>query len=147
MRAKTLCLAGLLAVLAAVGNGCAVGMYGYTEDIAMDRYLLIDGEYVNFGYKRLTYIKAARKSVRSFMEATGNPDLIYEHREKTGRVALRLYYVEQDTVFVFLERSPAPDSMYIKEIRPITDAEWATYLELYRATGRIMPTASAKSSP
>ena len=115
-------------------SSCAGYMHGYTKDRAFGRYLLVDEQAENFGYKRMQYIQGYRPSIEGFVNKHGLPDFIYEFETENDREGIRLYYVNEDIVYVFVEYSWRPSSAFLSEHRELTDYENATYIELKKTS-------------
>ena len=113
-------------------TGCASYMHGYTQREAENRYLLVDKNTDSFGYKRMEYNLGYNDSLKGFIEQNGYPDFIYEYENKGGRDSIKLYYVEKDVVYIYESNSWKADSLYLKEYRPLTEYEKATYQELLK---------------
>ena len=67
--------------------------------------------------------------IGGFVETHGYPDMTFESTIN-NRAAIALYYVEQDEVFVFIERSWNPDSRFLLDHRSMLDVERDAYSEL-----------------
>ena len=120
----------LLLLMVFVMQGCAAYMHGYTKREAMERYLLVDKESQNFGYKRMEYNLGYNRSLQGFVEKHGLPDFIYEYKNEKERESIKMFYVEKDIVYIYESQSWMADSLFLKEHRPLTDYEKATFKEL-----------------
>jgi hypothetical protein len=107
-------------------------MHGYTQRKSEDRYLLVNKEKENFGYKRMTYNLGYNSSLQGFVDQNGYPDFIYEYQNDKGRDSIRMYYFKKDIVYVYESNSWLADTLYLKEFRVLTDYEKATYKELLK---------------
>ena len=104
-------------------TNCASYMHGYTQQKAENRYLLVDKTTDSFGYKRMEYNLGYNSSLKGFVEQNGYPN-------EEGRDSIRMYYVNKDIVYIYESNSWMADSLFLKEHRPLTDYEKATYKEL-----------------
>jgi hypothetical protein len=107
-------------------SGCASYMYGYTELDAVGKYLHVDAEDQNFGYKRFKYTKAYYSTIYYFTEEKGIPSCILMEREN-GRRIIILYYTDENTAYEFKEGSWTPDSLYLSDTRKISHFEWDVF--------------------
>ena len=107
-------------------SGCGSSMHGYTEEKALNRYVLIDEKGKNFGYKRLRYITAFFE-LEPFLVINGKPDFLYEE-EIRGRKRFSLFYVESNSVIVMSGKNFGGGLIF--EERQLTAYEKATYEEL-----------------
>jgi hypothetical protein len=125
-------LAIALVILGAALSGCAGWMQGYTKRQAFQRYMLVDAATKSFGYKRLTYSQGFYSLIREYTLVHGLPSFIYEFKTEDKKDGLCLYYVREDTVYVFVKLGWLPDTLHLQEQRHLTDYEKATYQELLR---------------
>jgi len=112
--------------------GCSGYMYGYTERRAMHRYLMVNEVNENFGFKRMKYNMGYNSSLKGFVKEHGLPDFILEYKNEQRRNGIKMFYVKKDIVYAFEYRTWTPDSLYLKEHRPLTEYEKSTYEELIR---------------
>lgn len=110
-------------------TSCASYMYGYTQHDAENRFLLVGDTTEDFGRQRLGYLMGYSAPIGGFVEAHGYPDMTFESTID-DRAAIALYYVNQDEVFVFIEKNWNPDSRYLLDHRRMLDMERAAYAEL-----------------
>ncbi len=110
--------------------GCASYMHGYTKRTAMDRYLIVNEATESFGFKRMKYNMGYNRSLKGFIEKNGLPDFIFEYENKKGREAIKMFYVEKDTVYIYESQSWTANSLYLKDYRKLNEYEKATYEEL-----------------
>lgn len=103
-------------------------MHGYTSDKSLNRYLFVNQELDNFGYKRLQYNKGYYE-LKSFLEKNGTPDFFIENKEKGKRLRITFFYVKEDKAITMEEKGFGGNLSYI-ENRPLSDYEKATYNEL-----------------
>ena len=78
----------------------------------------------------MEYNLGYNSSLKGFVEQNGYPDFIYEYQNEEGRDSIRMYYVNKDIVYIYESNSWMADSLFLKEHRPLTDYEKATYKEL-----------------
>lgn len=109
--------------------GCTWLDYQETKLHSTSLYHPVDAEAGNFGYQRLMINRRYREPVDAFVQAHGNPDWIFEYNQAT-REGIRLYYLEEDRVYDFLERGASPNSATLLEERPLTSFEKARIKEL-----------------
>lgn len=109
---------------------CSSYMHGYTQLESLNRYLIVDESKKSFGYKRMTYNIALNNSLEGFVKNNGYPDFIYEYKNEKSRDSIKMYYIEKDTVYIYESDSWIANSLYLKENRPLTEYEKATYNEL-----------------
>lgn len=126
---RTGLLAVFLLLAALFTSSCASYMYGYTQREAEDRFLLIGDSEEDFGHRRLSYLMGYSAPIGGFVEAHGFPDMTFESTID-NRAAIALYYVDQDEVFVFIERNWNPNSRYLLDHRRMLDLERVAYREL-----------------
>jgi hypothetical protein len=124
---KRLLLAVVL--LAGLNGACALWQYQDTKIRSTGTYLPVDAERQSFGYERLAINRRLRAPLDRFLADRPPPDYIYEYNEAT-RAGLRLYYLEEDRVYDFLEQNVNPNSALMKEERPLTSFEKAYLQEL-----------------
>jgi len=117
-------------------SGCASYMHGYTQDAALDRYLLVDESTNSFGYQRMKYATGYHGTLEGFVAENGFPDFIYEYETPQGHDAIRLYYAKQNTAYIYECSSWSPSSLYLKKQRRLSAYEKATYKELLREAGK-----------
>jgi len=139
-------LAVALVILSAALSGCAAWMQGYTKRQAFQRYMLVDVTAKSFGYKRLTYNQGLYSLIREYTLVHGLPNFIYEFKTEDKKDGLCLYYVSEDTVYVFVKLGWLPDTLHLQEQRHLIDYEKATYQELLRVRNA-PPNTSAQPTP
>jgi hypothetical protein len=116
--------------------GCSSWMHGYTKSKSFNRYLLVDIEAENLGYKRMEYIQGFREPIEKFVQKNGLPDFIYEFETKDEREGIRMYYVKQNRAYIFVEENWRPSSIFLSEKRRLTPYEKATYRELRKSSAQ-----------
>ena len=121
---RTLVVAALL-----LPTGCAWLDFQETKLYSGSRYLPVDAEAKNFGYQRLMINCRLREQVDDFVQSHGYPDFIFEYNKAT-RNGIRLYYLEENQVYEFLERGASPNSAALLEQRALTSFEKAEIKEL-----------------
>lgn len=114
--------------------GCAGYMHGYTKSKSFNKYLLVDRKSENFGYKRMQYIQDFRPPLKGFVKKHGIPDFIYEFKTENGREGIKMFYVNKDIAYVFIEDNWRPSSIFLSEHRKLTDYEKLTYKELIKSS-------------
>lgn len=119
------------AVLASIliAAGCAWLDYHDTKVYSASRYLPVDAEAQNFGYQRLMINCRLREPVDALVQSRGTPDYIFEYN-KAAQNGIRLYYLQENRVFDFLERGTNPNSATLLEERELTSYEKAEIKEL-----------------
>lgn len=114
--------------------GCNPFMYGLTEDKAMNKYLLVTGDKDNFGDRRIKYNQGLYKhsALDKFLgcKCMGRPSFIYEYKTQNKIRGIKLFYVPNDSVFVFEELRKGNLVTYLKETRKINESEHAIYNQL-----------------
>jgi hypothetical protein len=125
---QTITYVAAIAFLLTTFQGCASYMHGYTSDKSLNRYLFVNQELDNFGYKRLQYNKGYYE-LKSFLEKNGTPDFFIENKEKGKRLRITFFYVKEDKAITMEEKGFGGNLSYI-ENRPLSDYEKATYNEL-----------------
>jgi hypothetical protein len=121
---RTLVVAALL-----LSTGCAWLDYQETILHSGSRYLPVDAEAHNFGYQRLMINCRLREQVNGFVQSHGYPDFIFEYN-KAEQNGIRLYYLQENQVYDFLERGANPNSAALLEQRALTSFEKAEIKEL-----------------
>jgi len=114
-------------------TACKSFNYGLTHRKAVNNYHLVTADNTNFGNKRLKYnLGHHRNSALSgFVKQRGNPDLIYEYEDAEKRDGIHLYYVQADSVFVFIEAyKNKPFSTVSNNCRKMTEQERNAYRQL-----------------
>lgn len=119
----------LLTVAILLTSSCASYMYGYTQQEAENHFILVGDADNDFGRRRLGYLMGYSAPIGGFVETHGYPDMTFESTIN-NRAAIALYYVTQDEVFVFIERSWNPDSRFLLDHRRMLDVERDAYSEL-----------------
>lgn len=120
--------AAILAI--AIGlSGCAWLDYQETKLHSGSLYLQVDAEARNFGYQRLMINCRYREPVDAFVQEHGLPDFIYEYNKAT-REGIRLFYLEENRVYDFLEQGSSPNSATLLDQREPTSFEKAYLKEL-----------------
>lgn len=115
-------------------SSCASYMYGYTQQEAENRFILVGDTEDDFGRRRLGYLMGYSAPIGGFVETHGYPDMTFESTIDS-RAAIALYYVAMDEVFVFIERNWNPDSRFLLDHRHMLDVERDAYSEL---TGTVL---------
>lgn len=110
-------------------GGCAWLDYQETKLQSGSLYLAVDAEANNFGYQRLMINCRYREPVNEFVKAHGHPDFIYEYNQAT-REGIRLFYLDENRVYDFLERGSSPNSATLVDQREPTSFEKAYLKEL-----------------
>lgn len=104
-------------------SGCSNLKYGYTKAQAENKYLKVDVDNENFGYKRVTYIVAYRgDAIDSFIKEKGYPDFLYEFKTE-DKEGFTFFYLKEGKAFVFVSKSWNPANIENTEIREFTDFE------------------------
>jgi hypothetical protein len=109
--------------------GCAWLDYQETKLHSNALYLAVDPETNNFGYERLMINCRLRDSLNTFIETHGFPDFIYEYNQAALN-GIRLFYLDENQVYDFLERGASPNSAELVEQRKPTSFEKAYLKEL-----------------
>ena len=125
-------ISGMIVLTCICLFGCSSFMKGYTQDKARDKYLLVDEKNVSFGYKRIKYLQGYYKYVKSFVQRHGLPDFIYELKNKDDHDEIRMFYVEENTAYIFQQEKWNPETMQLLQKRDLTDYEKATFKELIK---------------
>mgnify|MGYP006287069675 CR=1 FL=1 len=110
-------------------SGCAWLDYQETKLHSGSLYLPVDAEARNFGYQRLMINCRYREPVGAFVQEHGPPDFIYEYNKAT-REGIRLFYLEENRVYDFLEQGASPNSASLVDQREPTSFEKAYLKEL-----------------
>lgn len=118
----------VLSVLLLPG-GCAWLDYQETKLHSGSRYLPVDAEGRNFGYQRLMINCRYREPVDAFVREHGHPDFIYEYNQ-ASREGIRLFYLQENRVYDFLESGMSPNSATLMDQRPLNSYEKAEIKEL-----------------
>ena len=121
---RTLAIAALV-----LTSGCAWLDYQDTKIRSGSLYLAVDPETKNFGYERLMINCRLRESLNTFIETHGFPDFIYEYN-KAAQNGIRLFYLDENQVYDFLERGASPNSAALVDQRAPTSFEKAYLKEL-----------------
>jgi len=121
---RTLVIAALV-----LTSGCAWLDYQETKVRSNALYLAVNPEMQNFGYQRLMINCRLRESLNTFIETHGFPDFIYEYNE-AAQNGIRLYYLDENRVYDFLERGASPNSAALVDQREPTSFEKAYLKEL-----------------
>jgi hypothetical protein len=109
--------------------GCAWLDYQETKLHSGSIYLPVDAEAQNFGYQRLMINCRLRDALNSFIETHGFPDFIYEYN-KAAQNGIRLYYLDENQVYDFLESGSSSNSAKLVDQREPTSFEKAYLKEL-----------------
>jgi hypothetical protein len=113
--------------------------HGATWSEAVNRYHLITGNAGSLGDKRLVANKGfhKRSELSNFLNCNckhrGLPDFIYEYQNEKKCRGIRLYYVKQDSVFIFEEPRKNNLQSVLKEARKMFEYERLTYDRLKAA--------------
>lgn len=116
---------------------CTSFRYGYTHDQAQNAYYLVNATPNDFGSKRIAYNLGHHKNsqLACFLQQRGYPELIYEFEDQK-RDGIKLYYVNVDSAYVFLESKKSnPATSNLAEARAMTEEErqkCALYMKLSR---------------
>ena len=122
--------------LSAVFFSCKAFKHGYTWSKAENSYSLVTGNKDNFGDKRLDYNKGFHRNseLDKFLDCECNnrglPSFIYEYMTESKCRGIRLFYVQQDSVFIFEEPKKGNLRSVMKEARKMDDNERQTYERL-----------------
>lgn len=124
---------GFLCLTVLLMTGCSSFMHGYTQRKANHRYLLVDEENDSFGYQRMTYNLGYNRSLKPFVKEHGMPDFIFEYPVKGAKSGICMYYLEEDKVYIYESSSMwVADSLFLKEVRNLTEEEKERYRFLLR---------------
>jgi len=117
-------------------NSCGAFMHGYTDDKALNRYLIVNGDKANFGDKRLNYSQRFHKNtdLDIYLKRYGRPDMTYEYNAKNKHLGIQLFYTKMDSVFVFDVKSKHCLCAGFVESRTMSDYEQSTYKRLSTST-------------
>ena len=118
----------LFTFLFLITAGCASYMHGYTQSRAMGQYLKVDEQRQNFGFQRVHYIIGFRgEAIGSFIDEKGFPDYLYEYEKEDSEGAERegfvFYYLDDGKAYDFMEKTWAPTSAQLVDIRKLTAFE------------------------
>ena len=119
---------------------CKAFKHGYTWSEAKNSYNLVTGNKDNFGDKRLDYNKSFHRNseLSRFLDCNCNnrglPNFIYEYQTESKCRGIKLFYMRQDSAFVFEEPKKGNLRSVMKEARKMGDYERQTYERL--KTGR-----------
>lgn len=119
----------LALMLLVMPNGCAWLDYQETKLHSGSIYLPVDAEAQNFGYQRLMINCRLRDALNAFIETHGFPDFIYEYN-KAAQNGIRLYYLDKNQVYDFLESGSSSNSAKLLDQREPTSFERAYLKEL-----------------
>jgi hypothetical protein len=92
-------------------------------------HLPVDPIGKNLGYERLMINCRYREPLDKFVKERGIPDFINEYNVQ-ARDGIRLYYLEENEVYDFLEQDYKPDSIRLLERRPLNGFEKAYIKEI-----------------
>jgi len=115
---------------------CKAFKHGYTWSKAENSYNLVTGNKENFGDKRLDYNRSFHRNseLSGFLDCKCNdrglPSFIYEYETKNKCRGIKLFYVKQDSVFVFEEPKKGNLRSVMKDARKMDDYERQTYQRL-----------------
>jgi hypothetical protein len=118
---------------------CKSFQHGYTWSKAENSYNLVTGDKKNFGDKRLEYNKAFHRNsaLSNFLNCDCNgrklPDFIYEYQTRAKCRGIKLFYVQQDSAFVFEEPGRGNLRSVLKEAGKMDEYERQTYERLKTA--------------
>lgn len=119
----------LAAMSLCLSIGCAWLDYQDSKLHSGSLYLPVDAETKNFGYERLMINCRLRESVDAFIQTHSFPDFIYEYNNAAYN-GIRLFYLDENQVYDFLERGSNPNSAALVDQRPPTSFEKAYLKEL-----------------
>ena len=121
--------AALLWLVAA--SGCAMSEYAdyHSSRIrgAME-YLPVDPVGQSLGYDRLMINCRYRPPLQEFVTVNGLPDVIFEYSQGP-RDGIRLYYLEKNIVYDFMEEDWKPESIHLVDKRALSSLEKAEIKE------------------
>ncbi len=115
---------------------CKPFSYGYSHNKANNQYNLITGNKKNLGDKRIKYTKSLYKKseLGNFLNCACNerglPDFIYEYEKSDKCRGIKLFYLQQDSVFVFEEPKKNRFSSVLQASRKMTDNEKLIFKQL-----------------
>jgi hypothetical protein len=121
---------GLAIGMIAIG-GCAMTEYAEYKNsriIGAMEYLPVDPVGQNLGYDRLMINCRYRPPLNDFVTANGLPDVIFEYNQGTHD-GIRLYYLDKNVVYDFLEESWKPESIRMLDKRALSSLEKAEIKE------------------
>jgi hypothetical protein len=120
-----------LAILMLSAGGCAVSEYAQFKDSRIKgamEYLAVDPVGQNLGYDRLMINCRYRPPLNDFVTANGLPDVIFEYNQGPHN-GIRLYYLDKNVVYDFLEETWQPESIRMLDKRPLSSLEKAEIKE------------------
>jgi hypothetical protein len=123
MNAKALLLISLISLAL---SACSAFNYGFTEDKAFGKCMIVTKDPQSFGYKRLKYNKGLHSSseLGLYLKQHTWPEYIYEYSLPNGCDGIKLFYTTKDSVFVFEELgSLSPETSRLTEARNISIEE------------------------
>ena len=121
-------ISALLTVLTAC-NPKEYWEYKSTQMQSNAFHLPVDPVGQNLGYQRLMINCRYREPLDQFVKENGFPDFINEYNVQ-ALDGIRLYYLEDNVVYDFLERDYKPDSIHLLEKRPLNGFEKAYIKEI-----------------
>jgi hypothetical protein len=131
---KKISFPGLLIFGCYILFGCNAFMHGYTEDKALNKYLLVTGDKDNFGDRRIKYNKGFHNhsALYNFLtcDCKSHPNFIYEYKTTTKCRGIKLYYVTIDSVFTFEEPRKGNHGSILKDSRKMDESERQVYQNL-----------------
>ena len=92
--------------------------------------MLVDVDTKNFGYERLTYSQQFFPLIEQLILTHGNPNFIYEFQTEDKKESLSLFYVNDDSVYVFRRMGWNSHSLRLSERRPLADFERTIHQQL-----------------
>jgi hypothetical protein len=122
----------LLLAASCMMSGCAAFMYGYTNRQAMNKYYLTQGD--SFGSKRLQYAEKFHNNTAfdAHIKKYGDPDFIYEYPVDKKHQGIKLFYLKQDSVYVFESKNSRCDCISLTQTALISPQEKSMYDQLSR---------------
>jgi hypothetical protein len=128
---KTMALLSVAALVALVA-ACNPKEYWEYKDSRIKSsafHLPVDPVGKNLGYERLMINCRYREPLDKFVKENGLPDFINEYNV-AARDGIRLYYLEDNMVYDFLEKDFTPDSIHLIDKRPLNSYEKAYIKEI-----------------
>ena len=119
----------LIVAALCLATGCAWIDYQDTKYRSGSLYLAVNPATHNFGYQRLMINCRLRDPLNAFIETHGLPDFIYEYN-KAAQDGIRLFYLDENQVYDFLESESSSSSIELVDQREPTSFEKAYLKEL-----------------
>lgn len=129
---RNLLLKKIFLIILFSSSGCNSFRYGWTQDWAFNSYMLINEDKKNFGNRRIKYNLGhhGKSDLYEFLKVNQYPNFIYEYETSNKTDIIVLFYVQQDSAYLFREISNWNPTTVLRERRKMTPQEHEAYKKL-----------------